>query len=776
MEKKFTSDEVPLSQILNEARSGKLQLPDFQRGWVWDDNHISSLLASISVSYPIGAVMTLQTGNPDVKFRPRPLEGVVLDVAVEPETLLLDGQQRTTSLYLALRSGAPVPTRDPKGNGLLRRYFADIQRCIAPDSDREEAIFSVPADGKVKNFRGEVQLDVSTRAAQVAEQQFPLDIVLDSAETMNWMLDFLKDGPGEQADRLKTWERFNTTLIEPFVHYQVPTIQLIKSTPKEAVCQVFEKVNTGGVSLTVFELLTATYAADDFNLRDDWEERYARLEKHHVLHDFAATDLLQIVTLLASRARRLSHLEAKPDDERAPAITCKRRDVLRLTLPEYQKWVEVATKAIERLVPFLHGEHIFKKADLPYPSQLVPLAAIFAILEDAAEQHATRQSLRQWFWCGVFGEMYGGSTETRFAFDVPEVPAWICDEGPIPRTINEAQFQAERLLTLRTRQSAAYKGLYALQMKRGGRDFRTGEPIDIHAYIDDAIDVHHIFPRKWCEENGISQGIANSVVNKTAIDARTNQRIGGAAPSKYLAKIEDADKLDPADLDAILSSHDIDPQLLRQDDFGGFFNHRFERLLKQIEEAMGKPVNRSADKDESPFFDAGVAPEKQREAIQQLIDQGEGKLVEFKSTGRFSVHTGAADPGVEWSLVKTLAGFMNANGGTLIVGVDDEGTPVGVQHDYPLLKKQDRDGWELWLTDVVSSSLGKAAAAELEVVFCDFDGCDVVRIDVGPAASPVFATTLKGEKIQKFMARVNNSTQELAGEEALKYQKKRWPA
>ncbi len=123
MEKKFTSDEVPLAQLLEEARVGALQLPDFQRGWVWDDDHIASLLASISLSYPIGAVMTLQTGNPDVRFRPRVLEGVNPVGATEPETLLLDGQQRATSLYLALRAGKAVPTRDSKGKAMGRRYF-----------------------------------------------------------------------------------------------------------------------------------------------------------------------------------------------------------------------------------------------------------------------------------------------------------------------------------------------------------------------------------------------------------------------------------------------------------------------------------------------------------------------------------------------------------------------------------------------------------------------------------------------------------------------------
>ena len=83
MDKKFTSNDIPLSDLLNQGHSGALQLPDFQRGWVWDDNHITSLLASVSLSYPIGAVMTLQTGNPEVKFKPRPLEGVTATGAPE---------------------------------------------------------------------------------------------------------------------------------------------------------------------------------------------------------------------------------------------------------------------------------------------------------------------------------------------------------------------------------------------------------------------------------------------------------------------------------------------------------------------------------------------------------------------------------------------------------------------------------------------------------------------------------------------------------------------
>lgn len=770
MEKKFTSDEVPLKQLLAQASTGDLQLPDFQRGWVWDDDHIASLLASISLSYPIGAVMTLQTGNPDVRFRPRLLEGVTLSGPVEPEFLLLDGQQRSTSLYLALMSKDPVPTRDSKGKDLLRRYYADIRACLDPTADREEAIVSVPADRVVRTFRGEPMLDISTRSLEIANEMFPLDIVLDAGETMMWQHAYVTHDGADQAARMQTWMEFYTAVVQAFDHYQVPTIELARSTPKEAVCQVFEKVNTGGVSLTVFELLTATYAADDFNLRDDWEARRRTLAIHDALGKVDATPFLQVVTLLATYKRREEHLAAGADADKAPAVSCKRRDVLRLDLSEYQRWAGPATAALERVVPFLHGEHIFRANDVPYATQLVPLAAIMAILGPKAEGHGARQQLSRWYWSGVFGEMYGGATETRFALDVPDVVASVNGSDDEPRTVRDAQFQADRLLTLRTRNSAAYKGLYALQMKRGARDLRTGQTIDIHAYVDDAIDIHHIFPQRWCETNAIDDGLSNSIVNKTPIDAHTNRRIGGRAPSAYLASIELGENIAAEELDELLRSHDVDPVALRQDDFPAFFTRRFERLIKQIEAAMGKQVNRSADGSENPFANAALA----RQGIEALIAAGESKVVEFKTTGRLNLHTGDKDPNIEWAVIKSVAGFMNASGGTLLVGVTDSGDVAGIEADYPFLKKPDADGWNLWFTDAMTTALGRAAAAELELSFCEFDGRLVARVDIGPAATPTFAKRPKGDGKELYLVRINSSTQELSGPELLNHQKHRW--
>ena len=419
---------------------------------------------------------------------------------------------------------------------------------------------------------------------------------------------------------------------------------------------------------------------------------------------------------------------------------------MKLTLAEYRKWADVATDALHRVPQFLHGERIFKARDLPVRHSDCPTCS--GLCHSGRLGRTSRKSTTPASMVLVrgFGEMYGGSTETRFANDLMDCVDWVSNDGPSPRTVRDSQFQAERLLTLRSRNSAAYKGLYALQMKRGGNDFRTGDTIDLHAYFDEGIEIHHIFPQKWCVANKIERGVADCVVNKTAISAHTNRKIGGNAPSMYLHKIESEDGLDTQDLDATLQSHDIDPLTLRQDDFTAFFNHRFERLLRQIEEATGKSVNRSSDGTDSPFAEATEDNAAVEESIRKLLESGESRVVEFKSTGRKNMHSGQKDPDIEWAVVKSIAGFMNSHGGTLLVGVADDGTVVGIEQDFPFLKAPDTDRWELWLTDLISKTLGKLAATELIVRFAGFGDGSIAKIDVGPGVEPVFATPSKGEK------------------------------
>lgn len=772
MDKTFSSDEIPLADLLRSAERGALQLPDFQRGWVWDDNHIKSLLASISLSYPIGAVMTLKTGNPDFSFAPRPLEGAKCG-AVEPDMLLLDGQQRMTSLFLALKSQDPVPTRDARGHEINRHYYASITASINPNLDREEdAIISVPEDRVItSNFGKTIKLDLRTRDKEIAVGMFPLDIILDSDATLDWQMSYLESKNGDVADLINQWKRFGTEIIKPFNHYQVPVIQLDKSTTKEAVCQVFEKVNTGGVTLTVFELLTATYAAEEFKLREDWDRRREKFKEYDILAHLQKTEFLQIVTLLSTYDKRMHALAEGHAEDKTPGVSCKRREILRLPLSEYKKWADAAMDGLARAARFLRGEHMFQRRDLPYASQLIPLAAIFGTLGDVAETFQNRQRLIRWYWCGVLGELYGGSTDTRFAIDIQDCVAWLSnqDEAGVPRTVRDAQFQAGRLLALRTRISAAYKGLYALQMKFGALEFRSGTAIDNDAYLDQGIDIHHIFPRKWCEGNGISTSIANCIVNKTAIDAHISRVIRGYAPSQYLSKIEKDEGMDRQLLDRILRSHDIDPSALWNDDFKSFFNDRFESLIQLIERIMGKPVNRGGDGDVSPFVE--VLDTWKVDRVMELIEAGEDDTVEFKSTGRKSLFAGKKDPRIEWAVVKSLCAFLNSDGGTLLVGVGDDGSIVGIEEDFPFLKFGNTDHWSLWLTNLMIHATNPVATTYLKVSFVEIEGKTVARIDAKPSINPVFATDKEGHKV--FFVRTGPATASLAGDDLLLFLKKK---
>lgn len=586
----FDSTKRGLQEFLRDVHAGKLKLPDFQRGWVWDDNHILGLIASIAQSFPIGAVMLLQAGNPDVKFKERLVEGVDNPSPSSTENLILDGQQRLTSLYQSLFSKKPVATRNERGHALSRWYYIDIRKALANGVDMEDAIFSTPEDRLFKNFRGEPipDRDYSTQDKEFAACVFPLCNVFSSP---SWRTAFSKFH-NYSPEMSQLWDRFEESIIKRFEQYQIPQIVLLKETPKVAVCQVFEKVNTGGVSLTVFELLTATFAVDNFNLRDDWFARERDLKKHKALASVENTDFLQALTLLVTQQRRIEALAQGIPKDQLPAVSCKRKEVLRMTTADYQRWADAVQEGLTKTAKFLHSRRIFSHRDLPYRTQLIPLAAVLATLGNKTETESARKKIEQWFWCGVFGELYGGAVETRSAKDLQEVLAWI-EGGAEPDTIRDSNFAANRLYSLRTRNSAAYKGLHALVLGQSV-DFRSGAEINVASYFDDKLDIHHIFPRDWCDKNEVPAFKRDCIINKTAISARTNRSIGGRAPSEYLPTLRKTGGYVEDRQKEILASHHISFDLLTANDFHGFLAARGEALLQLIESVTGRQITRNA--------------------------------------------------------------------------------------------------------------------------------------------------------------------------------------
>ncbi|SNT76840.1 GmrSD restriction endonuclease domain-containing protein [Paracoccus seriniphilus] len=596
----FDSTKLPLPQVLSDVTSGVIQLPDFQRGWVWDDEHVKSLLVSIARSFPVGAVMMLDTGG-DVRFQVRPVENVDFNGPVpEPEKLILDGQQRLTSLTQVLALDKPVKTFNEKGKAISRHYYIDID--IALEDDRlEEAFISVPDDRKIKtNFDRDVVLDLSTRELEIKNFFFPCSQILSSDA---WEEDLHEYAP----EKFGKFMAFRKNVLTAFRSYQLPAITLGKATSKEAVCLVFEKVNTGGVPLSVFELMTATFAADGFNLRDDWygstlrsvEGRYHRLSQEPILRGTEPADFLQAISILQSWEKRQADIQADKKGKMISAVSAKRATVLSLTLQDYEKWAPLVEEGFMLAAKFMRKECFFDGRELPYRTQLVPLAAVLSQIKERWLEPKVHDRLSRWFWCGVLGELYGGAVETRIANDFEDLMPWLLSDpdnesnernGSLPRTISEAAFQESRLDTLRSRNSAAYKGLNILVLREGARDFFWKATIKELADEDTALDIHHIFPRAWCEDNGIKANIYNAIVNKTPISYKANRMIGRKAPSEYLAALQKHTQvaLDDEAMNDILTTHRIPADLLRANDFHAFYAHRKAELLRLVESAMGK--------------------------------------------------------------------------------------------------------------------------------------------------------------------------------------------
>ena len=171
----FDSTKMSLKRLLREIKEGKIQLPDFQRGWIWDDDHIHDLLVSIARSFPIGAVMLLEAGG-EVRFQTRPVEGLENRVPRDqmPANLILDGQQRLTTLTQAISLNKPVRTRTAKGKKIKRNYYFDVQKVVdAPDS-LDDAIVAVDENRQLRSdFGRKVDLDLSTTELECQHLHFP---------------------------------------------------------------------------------------------------------------------------------------------------------------------------------------------------------------------------------------------------------------------------------------------------------------------------------------------------------------------------------------------------------------------------------------------------------------------------------------------------------------------------------------------------------------------------------------------------------------------------
>lgn len=556
----FQTNPVSLRHLLSEIHERELALPDFQRDFVWDPRATEELIESISRSFPAGSLLFMPWR--ENAFSPRAIQGAPELDGVRPQKLVLDGQQRLSSLYQACYGAGEY------------RYFVDFKPLLEDGEDVAEAIFYRHRNGSKKYSTIEQQAQLLTLPLGVlfGGDGFHawLDAISTHLEPGNSELSALRNGLRVAYERT----------VKPIEDYRFPVVELAPSTSLEAICSIFETLNRTGIRLSVFDLLAARFYAQDLDLRGKWEELVAR---HPIIEEFEINRyyVLQSVALRAKGS-------------------VKRGDVLDLSVEDIEAHWDSVASGYRAALEMLRDEcGVLTGKWLPYGYLLVPMAALWdqAIEVGGPSSAANRARLQRWFWCSGISAAYDRAANTQATRDFAELQRWI-SSGPEPSTIADFSFPAQRLREITPKQQAVYKTLMSMVLRNKAKDFHRGRELTAASIAARRVDDHHVFPRAYLnptdnEANYPSQ-LVDCILNRTLIDADTNQRIGKRAPNEYMGEIQsELETAGAGVLAEVLDSHLLpagaDSPLIEAD-FPAFLDWREARLAEKIAEVTGTPL------------------------------------------------------------------------------------------------------------------------------------------------------------------------------------------
>ena len=547
----ITPSKMDLATLVAKANSGELCIPNFQRDFVWSRDEIADLLRSILRGYFIGSLLLLHSDPNHPPFAPVALRGSAASSdPPRPNMLVLDGQQRLTSLVYALTA----PDLELKNSKTPRRYFVNLD-LLAKDPDHDGIVFD-------RTAREVTRDGLDTVAGQWRARSLPCTILLSGSGFMHWnnelAQELLKTSPAEHADFIENYQRQWTEAITGFLRFEVPIVTLpqIARGDKDAiarVCAIFEKLNSTGVELSVYDLLTARLYPAGIDLHALWDQTVAKhrriAEWSDGLVDNHRFGVLMLRTIALMRGEEI------------------RTKVLINLEPEgfEQHWNSAAI-AIERALEIAtnmsgDGFGVFHKKWFPSISTLPVLAALRAVIERDKLGSAARKDLKRWYWCSVFLQRYSGSIETRSRRDYLDFTRRWSGEEVQPAVFADAKARLGSpeysIFEAASAASSAYAGVFCLLAQNGANDWGADESIELQTLED-----HHIFPQNYLRGRGFDptkdKTQINTILNRTLISDATNRKITDHAPAKYIS----LPSVFRGDVSQLLGPHFIGPAAL----------------------------------------------------------------------------------------------------------------------------------------------------------------------------------------------------------------------
>ena len=670
-------DSKKYADLINEIQKGIIKIPKFQRDFVWTIDKTAKLLDSILKGYPIGTFILWKTderindiknvGNLDIPDTP---DGVKVEY-------VLDGQQRITSLFAAYL-GAHI---QKVGEKKITDYGNIVVNLDIGINDNDEQVIT---------------------EEPTSDNYISLSDVLNFMDRMTDIKDRFSDA---DFKKVHSYSR-------AFDTYDFSTVILRKEDIDSAI-EVFTRINTGGQTLTLFEIMSAkTYdEQQQFDMQIKWEDFIKEL-KEIKYEGVSSSVVLSLLALLLSRTKE-----------------CKRKTILALDKQSIiDSWGGVIS-ALKDSVDYLRTTYRIPVSQLlPYDSLLVPFAYFFYQNKDkpTADQ---RKYLEEFFWRISLSYRYSSSTESKLAQDIKRIDLILADKRPDYSDIKVYLDSPQALIDTNFSAGNSYcKAILCLLVYQEPKDFQdNGKVILDNSWLKVASskNYHHFFPKAYLKNKTVLN--SNSLVNITFVSDHLNKRkIGAKAPSQYISDFQDEN----SQINKALQSHFIDLEGfgIESNDYDTFLQARakliYTGLKSRIDLSHKEPVN---------------------EEVQELILAGESDTAELKSTLRYDLRSKEVNKKLEYVIAKTIAAFMNSEGGNLFIGVDDNQNMLGLADDMSTLSKPNIDGFELHLVEIVKKHIGAGLISHIRISFPKVEDTQICHIKVSKAASR-YSPNMKAKK------------------------------
>jgi len=706
-----------IGDLLKDIKYGDLVLPEFQRGYVWKPKQIKSYVQSLYRNYPTGHFLIWKTTDP------KKVRGEVSESDGSYKKLILDGQQRLTTLY-ALFEGSPPPFFEGK-DLYFKLYFNFIE---------EEFEFWQPV--KMRDNPSWIEITPYLKKG-----------LHDFLGELNSLPEDLRNLYMKYLNRLTALDAMRN------YPYDLDIVPRGGQEMKvEEVVQVFNLVNSSGVTLGKSDLALAHICSFWPEARGQLKNFYLKLKETGF--DFKigkGRELEFFVRCIAGVAIGNILLEG--------IFYKTSTDVIK------EAWGQVKY-IVEYLINLLRNDAYIDSSDnLTTFYVLIPIVVYLARNQGYFTNEPEKRKFLYWFYAAQLRARYSGAMETSLQADLNALKQIDPVSGLIQNLLSQSgriNVEPKELAGKGTR-STFYNMVYIVARSLGALDWFTGISLySKHLGQPNRIESHHIFPKsRLYNEGGYSgtdseaQKIVNEIANRAFLTQKANLKTGKSLPSEYLPLIK---QNYPKALSAQFIP--ISLELWNLDRYEDFLNER----RKLISDAINNFLDNLKTEQKEEIISLGD--------IHTILQKGESEIVEFKSSFRWDYKQNKVNKILGDMVIKTVAAFLNTRGGTLIIGIADEGSVLGLQKDYETLGKSNRDGFELHLQQILTKRIGSDRyQLNVSLTFHDIDGKDICSVHVEPSAKPVY---IEDGNQSLIYIRVGNSSKALNTKEAISYIQEHW--